>query len=440
MDSSLERQETLIIGAGLAGLSTALHLSSPALILEAEAEVGGKARTEEIEGFRFDQTGHWLHLRDPQIKALLFRLLTEDHFVEVKRISRIWSQGRYTHYPFQANTFGLPPETIKKCVMGAFKADLRRRLSPEVAEPEDFREWIRFYFGEGIAGHFMLPYNARLWGVAAEEITSRWCQRFVPRPNLEEIVAGAVGCHAEGMGYNARFLYPKEGGIQSLPLALAKAVGRAQILLEAPVSQINLKAHEATLSDGRRFGFERLVSTMPLPQLIACIQEAPPEIRAAASRLRATNTHYYNVGLRGGLSQPDHWIYLPEERWPMYRVGSFSNALSKMAPPGCSSLYVELADRGGDSETLRASVVEGLLAMELIQEPQQILFMAHRIIPQGYVLYDFEHAEAREQVLSWLERQGVISTGRYGDWNYSSMEDALLDGRRAAERLERRTV
>ena len=38
-----------------------------------------------------------------------------------------------------------------------------------------------------------------------------------------------------------------------------------------------------------------------------------------------------------------------------------------------------------------------------------------------------------------LESLGVISTGRYGAWNYSSMEDALGFGAAAAERSLVRT-
>ena len=139
---------TLIIGAGLAGLSTALHLKDKALIVEAEGWVGGKARSENIKGFTFDVTGHWLHLRDPHIRSLVLDLMGDDHFLRIRRQSRIWSHGVYTKYPFQANTFGLPPQVIHECVMGAIEAD--RALPQEIGaedEPHNFADWIRFYFG-----------------------------------------------------------------------------------------------------------------------------------------------------------------------------------------------------------------------------------------------------------------------------------------------------
>ncbi len=436
MNSQIQQIDTAIIGAGLAGLSTAVHLPSEYAIFETNSWVGGKARSEQIDGFTFDVTGHWLHLRDDGIRQLILRLLGEDHFMSVRRMSRIWSHGAYTLYPFQANTYGLPPEVIKECVMGAIDADRSRRESGiDGREPPNFADWIRYYFGEGIARHFMVPYNAKLWGVSADEITSRWCQRFVPKPNLDEIVAGAVGCNAKEMGYNTEFLYPKKGGIQTVAEALADEAGRSHIHLNSTIRSIDLNAKTMTLEDGRVIGFNTLVNTMALPHLIDAIDEVPDDVLAARQQLRANEVVYLNVGIRGQLGQTDHWIYVPEEQWPVYRVGSFSNANPAMAPSGNASLYIELSDRETPLEVLQPRIVECLCAMELISSPDQVLFMEARRIKNAYVIYDFQYHEARETIHAWLRSVGVKSIGRYGDWNYSSMEDALIDGRRTAAEL-----
>ncbi|MCA9546689.1 MAG: FAD-dependent oxidoreductase, partial [Myxococcales bacterium] len=380
---------------------------------------------------------HWLHLRDPDIERLVLDMLGEDHFTMVDRISRIWSSGVYTEYPFQANVHGLPPAVVHECLMGAIEAITGR---PETValedEPENFADWIRFYFGEGIARHFMVPYNAKLWGVDATEITSRWCQRFVPRPKLEDIVAGAVGHKAIRMGYNARFRYPKAGGIESLPEALGDRVGRERIFLNQAARRFDLDARTVTLADGRTVKFAHLVNTMALTKFIDAIDSPVPQaVRDARAKLRATETVYFNVGVEGPVGQPDHWIYVPELEWPMYRVGVFSNAIPAMAPPGCGSLYVEMADRTTPAEAIAPKVTEGLVAMGLIESAAQVRFMHPRRIPNAYVVYDFNYHAARQTIHDWLATQGVQSIGRYGDWNYSSMEDAMIDGRRAAHRL-----
>ena len=63
---------TVILGGGLAGMSAALHLRRPWLLLERESALGGLARTEERDGFFFDRTGHWLHQERPaEFNAIL---------------------------------------------------------------------------------------------------------------------------------------------------------------------------------------------------------------------------------------------------------------------------------------------------------------------------------------------------------------------------------
>lgn len=432
--------DVLIIGAGLAGLSAALHLGDARRfhIVEAGDVVGGKALTERRDGYQFDITGHWLHLRDDAIRQLVFRLLGEDHFTRVQRVSRIWSHGVYTLYPFQANIHGLPPKVVHECLMGAIEAAAERPDEiAEADEPENFADWIRFYFGEGIAEHFMVPYNAKLWGVPATEITSRWCQRFVPRPELSDIVAGAVGMNREGMGYNASFIYPAAGGIDSLAEALADAVGREHISMGTRVTRIDLDAREATLEGGETIRFRRLVSTMPLPYLIDQLASPPPEaVAEARGRLRWASTPYFNVGVKGPVNQPDHWVYVPEHEWPMYRVGVFTNAVPAMAPEGCHSLYVEMADRETPLEDLAERVAEGLVAMDLISSADQIEFMWPRDIGCAYVVYDAHYHDAKDTIHQWLSSLDVQSIGRYGEWKYCSMEDAMIDGRVAAARLE----
>ena len=153
------------------------------------------------------------------------------------------------------------------------------------------------------------------------------------------------------------------------------------------------------------------------------------------SKLRATEVIYLNVGIEGPLGQADHWIYVPEERWPMYRVGSFTNAMPSMAPEGCSSLYIELSDRERPLEQIIPEVIQGLIEMSLIDDKKQVKFVEPRRIPNAYVIYDEHYHEAREIIHQWLTKVDILSVGRYGDWNYSSMEDALLDGKRASKWL-----
>ncbi|MBM3804009.1 MAG: hypothetical protein FJW26_17045 [Acidimicrobiia bacterium] len=112
---------TAILGGGLAGLSTLWHLQRSgherSHLFEKNSRVGGLTRSEHIDGFTFDYTGHLLHFKNEAVRQLVSALLG-DNLHSVVRNSWIFSKGVYTRYPFQTNLYGLPPEVIKECILG----------------------------------------------------------------------------------------------------------------------------------------------------------------------------------------------------------------------------------------------------------------------------------------------------------------------------------
>lgn len=418
-----------ILGAGLTGMNAALSLAAlrvPYRLFERLAVPGGHAVTVVEDGYRFDRTGHLLHLRDPQIEAQVLEWLDGEYEV-VQRRSVIWSNGVYTRYPFQANTFGLPPDVAFECVHDFVQA----HFAPHKPEPANFEEFCLIHFGAGISRHFMLPYNSRLWGVHPREITSAWCQRFVPIPKLEDVIAGAVGKNDRELGYNTRFVYPRLG-IGELPKAMHARLPSIE-LGRAP-QRIDLGSRRLVFND-EAVGFDALISTIPLPSLIRLLDPVPSAVRAAAERLRCTHLYYLDVALERPSGTDHHWVYVPEAKYPFYRVGCYSHFSARMAPPGKANLYVELADRSPpDLDTLLPRVAEGLAEMGIIGGAADIAFARVRKIDHAYVIFDHAYFDALAEIRPFLEAQRVVSAGRYGAWNYSSMEDALVFGREAADK------
>ena len=195
--------KTVIIGAGLAGLSAGYHARLKNLdfeIYEVEANVGGCCRTIERDGFHFDYSGHLLHLKDPYFQSLVRELLS-DNLNIIKRNTVIYSNGVFTRYPFQANLFGLPPYVLKDCLLEFVKAYYCNEDLP-TGSYSNFHDWIVSKFGKGIGKYFMFPYNEKLWTVPTEEMTCEWLSEYVPKPNLEDVFNGAFENQSKEFGYN----------------------------------------------------------------------------------------------------------------------------------------------------------------------------------------------------------------------------------------------
>ena len=423
----------VIVGAGLTGLSTALHLPEDreAVLIERGDRVGGKARSVRRDGYTFDVTGHWLHLRDERVKALVADLFAPGDLVEIERRTGIWTHGTMLAYPFQANLHGLPLPVVRDCLVGFLEARIAA-AQPDAGPPQTFAAFAEARFGKGIAEHFFVPYNTKLWGTHPDTLTADWVQRFVPLPDVAQVIGGAIGLVQEGLGYNARFLYPKDGGIDALPEAMAARLAQTRpgaIRLDTAVTRIDLEGQRVHTGESWQ-AYDRLVSTMPLPQLVACIEGAPPEIVAAAQSLRVVPWRWLDVATKSPAPIDEHWVYVPEPHLPFFRVGIYSNALPGMAADGGGALYVELADR--ESAPDLPAIYEHLTAMGAIASPDDVRFTEVRDEPCAYVMFDAAHADATAAIQAWLAEAGIVSTGRYGAWTYNSMEDSILLGMDAA--------
>ena len=447
----------LILGAGLAGLSAACHLDGQdLLVVEREDEVGGLCRSLREEGFTFDYTGHLLHLRDEGIRRWVQELLPGG-YRELHRSAWIHSHDTLTPYPFQANTAGLPLDVRLECLLG-FIETLKAAGGPSVPVPDavplheglpflavapppaageaSFADWIHGTFGDGFAKHFFEPYNRKMWRRDLSEVTGDWVSWSIPRPELADVLRGAITRSDKVFGYNPQFLYPEAGGIDHLPRSLAAQVPDAALRLECAAVQLEAGARRVTLSDGTTHDAPAVLSSVPLTALVAMTTDLPDELRAAAERLDHVSIRAVNLGVRGAPVHPGaQWVYFPETSVPFHRIGLPEALTPSMAPEGHHSLVAEIAFRPeedpGQQASLEASV-EALVAAGFLRDAADVVHSRVVDIPLAYVVFDRARREVLPELVGWYVERGVVPMGRYGTWDYLAMEDSLRHGQQAA--------
>jgi UDP-galactopyranose mutase len=419
----------IIIGAGLSGLSAAYHLGSGYRILERDGEVGGLCRSVTAKGYTFDLAPHIFFTGSQYVNGLVNEILNGD-LIKQRRRAYIYLHGTYVEYPFEVNLHGLPQGIIDECIEGA-------RHRPDI-QPRNFMEWIRATMGEGVAKHYMAPYNEKIWKYPLEQMSIDWVAGRVPSPSIEEMVKGAQGKVEREYGPNAYFLYPRLGGIGAIPNALAKRV--KEISLDSNVAEIRptgkrLEVIYTRNGEPKRQEADRVLSSVPLPELVKMIKSAPEEVIKASEGLIYNSLACFNIGVNREAISDKHWLYFPEQEYPFNRISFPMNLSPETVPKGKSSVLVEVTYRGAkpDPEETKERVREGLIHSEILQEDDKLEVFDALDFKYAYVVYDLQHRRNVNLIQTYLNSLKISSMGRFGEWEYLNMDKSILSGKRAAE-------
>ena len=239
------------------------------------------------------------------------------------------------------------------------------------------------------------------------------------------------------IGYNATFKYPKDGGIGELPKRLFEKCETEKFLFGVEPISIDAQNKTIELSNGETIVYKQLISTIPLRDFLRLFSDNNSSLfQKIADRMKIASVSYLNVATKKPLGHDGHWFYIPENKFMPYRIGSFSNIYSELAPEGRGSAYVEYTHQGEMDKSVdefRAETVKMMQAMKLISSEDDIDFMDYRTIVNGYVIYHNEYFDDMKIVKEKLNSAGIKLAGRYANWTYSAMENAIIEGLESVE-------
>lgn len=419
--------KTVIIGSGPSGLSAGYHLKHNYIVFEQNQDAGGLCRSKNLGEFIFDYAGHILFTRSSYVSKL-FKKLLKDNLYKHRRHSSIYYKNIHTPYPFQANTFGLPKDVIMECIIGLVKAkyELKRK-------PKNFEEWIHSTFGQGIAKHFMIPYNKKVWAYSLKNIEHKWIAERVPEPKLEEVIEGAISCGRSDYGENAFFSYPKKGGCSSLVDAFLSYV--KNIKLNCKVTKISLKDKILVVNNKDVIAYDNIITSQPLPELVSIIEDIPERIKRYASKLKWTSVICVNLGIDRENITDKHWIYYPEDKYVFQRIFVQSNVSPYVVPRGKSSVTCEISYskyKYVDKKNIVARVVDDIKKTGMITANDKILVKDVIDMKYAYIIFDHQYNRHLKPIIEFLKKNDIYPCGRFGEWKYFNIDHSILSGKNAA--------
>jgi len=424
------KKQPIILGGGLSGLSACYH--GGGIIYEKSSQAGGQASSSDKDGFIFDEGIHVMHTKNEYILSLMEKL---DIDMEIRqRNAWIMSNGVMTRYPFQANTYGLPEKIVKDCVDGFIENKF-----VDIGNISNYEDWIYYMFGKGIAEHFMIPYSQKFWGIDAKNLTTDWVNVRHPKPSKEEVIKGSLEDQTKGFGINASYRYPKKGGYGYIGRQLAeKCKDHIKVGMEATKIDVNKK--EIEFNHNELVSYETILSSIPLPELIKIIPDAPQSVTDAASKLKTNSMFVVNIGVNRPNITDKNWIYYLEKEFSFVRVSFPFNQSDNVCPDGTSSISAEIS-YGHDNllptskEMMAELVIKELIKANVIDVSDEIVYIDTVDIKYAYVIFDHERKTAIKIIHDYLKIFDIIPFGRYGMWAYLWSDEAMLSGKKVAQRL-----
>ncbi len=426
----------VVLGTGMAGMGAAYQASQAGVsvtLFDKNTYPGGHtASWVTPEGFVFDEGPHISFTQDERLQQLLAENIDGRYETFDVYVNNYW-RGHWIKHPAQCNLYGLPTDLVV-----AVLADFIEAQHREPGPIENYADWLIASYGRTFAETFPMEYGLRYHTTTADNMSTDWLGPRLYRPNLKEVLRGALTPQTDDVHYVSHFRYPSEGGFVSY---LKKFFAAHEMRLGHCLERLDPKTRTVYFKNGHAQRYQHIVSSIPLPELIPLVDGVPDDVRAAAGRLACTTCVTVNLGIgRSDLSRAC-WSYFYDRDFIFTRL-SFPHMFSPgNAPPGTGSIQAEIyfskkyrpLDR--TPEACIEPTIADLRRCGLLRPDDRILYRDARLIDYANIIFDLDRSDAVATVHGYLDDIGVHYAGRYGMWGYHWTDESFKSGEQAVQNI-----
>jgi len=444
-----------IIGAGPAGLTAAYLLAKgnqEVVIFEKDPQyVGGISRTESYKGYHFDIGGHRFFSKSKEVEDFWTEILG-DEMLERPRSSRIYYNNHFFSYPLVAfealRKLGIIESGL--CVLSYLKA----KVFP-VKNPTNFEEWVTNQFGKRLFNIFFKTYTEKVWGIPCNEISADWAAQRIKGLSLSSAIFNALFKPNKKATDKDKviktlidsFRYPKQGpGMMWEACAeKSKAMG-VTLHMNCGVQKIEHTNHSWTVqttSQGNVTGFDYVLSTAPMRELVANVLPAfPASVAANAAALGYRDFLTVVLICKDEDAFSDNWIYIHDPKVKVGRVQNFKSWSPYMVPDpsmACYGLEYFCFEGDGLWTSSDADLIElGKQEIEKIGLTKGTAVVDGYVVrqPKAYPVYDQFYKVRVDSVRDALANYpGLYLIGRNGMHKYNNQDHSMMTAMLAAKNI-----
>jgi len=422
------KNSVVILGGGLAGLGAAKQLPG-SVVYEAKDHAGGHAYSHEQGGLHYDEGAHICHAKDEAWLKQLYNNAGDVVRVDQSKVCNYW-HGHWVTYPVQNHLRDLPVEDRIRALTEIVAAQ-----SALEQKPDNYEEWCRLQYGDLLTERFYREYTDKYWRMPMSEMDTDWLAGRLLPSQMERIIHGSIAPLDEKQSVFSSFHYPAKGGFFSF---FKKFYSDVDVRTGCRVVKVDPVNRRVSFENGTDANYDRLISTIPLNDLIRSISDVPDAIRRDAETLR----HTQYIGVNMVVNKPDlspyHWFYIYDPDIEVSRVKVLSNVIPDSTPPGKTVLQTEIFRR--DDETfdvneLQQKAVEQIGRILEFDPDKDVDSVAHVVVSHAYTIPTLGRQAAVDRICAWLDEQGISTAGLYGRWKYVWSDQAFAAGKEAAEAM-----
>ena len=437
-----------VLGGGPAGLTAGYLLAQqgrPVIVLEAEDQVGGLAKTEVRDGYRFDLGGHRFFTKSKEVDDLWHEVMKEE-FLKRPRMSRIYWNGKFLDYPLDGR------DVIKKLgpveLVRSGLSYLWAVVKPKGKE-ENLEQWVSNRFGKRLYQHFFKGYTEKVWGVPTTELRAEWAAQRIKGLSFFSAAKAAFFGNGDNeiKSLISEFHYPRFGPGQMWETMCDEIIALGgEVRLNTPVEDIEVSRGRivALTAGGERIEPGEVISSLPLRATVGLAGEgsASAEVTRAAQGLRYRDFLTVALVIDGEDLFPDNWIYIHEDAVNVGRIQNYRSWSPWMVPdPTKACVGLEFFCFQGDElwEMPDDDLVE-LAKRELatlgLADPAKVERGFVTRVPLAYPMYDADYAERVDSIRGWLAGiANLQQVGRNGLHRYNNSDHSMLTSIRAVDNI-----